>query len=130
MALFDELRQDASSLSRWQQHKFVLLIAGVLIISCVLISIAMQLYVTSGASQVDISTPGMQSVREQASEEAKKSANDAFPSNGKLDKKSLSEFDESYRKHVEQISPSNHFTPDAVSPENLQLFVDSTGAAQ
>lgn len=130
MSIFSDLRHDAAKLSTWQQHKFVVLITGVLVVSCTLIAVAMRLYITSGASQVDISTPAFQSVREQAAEDAKRSTNDAFPANGKLDEKSLKEFDKSYSKHVSQINPTNHYLPDAVSPDNLQLFVDTSTAQQ
>lgn len=130
MSIFSELRRDAAKLSTWQQHKFVVLITGVLLVSCSLIVVAMRLYITSGASQVDISTPAFQSVREQAAEEAKRSTNDAFQANGKLDEKSLKEFNKSYSKHVTQIDPTNHYLPDAVSPDNLQLFVDNTSVTQ
>ncbi len=130
MSVFHELRRDAAMQNKWQQHKFIILIAAVLVTSCALITVAMHLYATSGASQVDISKPSLQSVREQAAEEAKKSTNDAFSANGKLDNKALADFNRSFSNHVNQIDPANHYTPDAVSPENLQLFVDPTTIPQ
>lgn len=123
------LSPSTPSPKKWQHNKFVILIAGVLITSSTLVVISLRLYATSGASQVDISKPALQSVREQSAEEAKNSTNDLFPASGKLDEKSLNDFQKSYSKHVTQIDPGNHFEPDAVSPENLQLFVDPAATA-
>jgi hypothetical protein len=62
----DELRQDAIAMTRWEQHKFFVLIAGVILLSTFLVSVALSLYNSSGAAQLDLSRPGFQEVRKQA----------------------------------------------------------------
>jgi len=80
----EELRNDAARMTVWQRHRFLLLIAGVIMISFVMVIIGMYIYNTSGAAQVDLSRPGYQSVQKEASRDT---TDDSFSSTGKLDKK-------------------------------------------
>ena len=46
----DELRHEAIAMTKWQQHKFFVLVAGVILLSAFLVSVALSLYNSSGAA--------------------------------------------------------------------------------
>lgn len=120
----EELRSDAERMTVWQRHRFLLLIAGVILISCVMVVIGMYLYNTSGAAQVDLSRPGYQSVQREASRDT---TDDSFASTGKLDKTALDSFDTMYADHARQVVGVDSFDPNAVDPNTLQLFATNSG---
>lgn len=120
----EELRNEAVKMTNWQRHRFLVLIAGVILISCVLVGVAMHLYNTSGAAQVDLSRPGYQSVRSEASRDSV--PEDAFPSTGKLDDAAFSKFTKAYDNHAKRVVGVDSFDPEALSDESLQLYQDQT----
>lgn len=103
---------------RLAKHRFVLLIIGTIGIALLLVVIAMIMYLTSGAAQVDLSRPGYVSVREQA----QKSDDElkTFPATGQIDSKALDEFDVLYKKELDQIK-TEVFRPDVLSDETLSI---------
>lgn len=123
----DDLRSEAIHMTKWQRHRFLLLIAAVIIISCVLVSISLSLYNSSGAAQVDLSRPGYQSVRSEASRDS--TPEDAFPSTGDLDDAAFKQFDTAYDKHAKRVTGVDSFDPEALSDDSLQLYQDSSAPA-
>ena len=124
----DELRQDAIAMTRWQQHKFFVLIAGVILLSTFLVSVALSLYNSSGAAQLDLSRPGFQEVRKQASRDT---TTKTFPSTGTLDKAALDSFSKLYSEQAAKVSQTQGFDAAALSEESLQLLnADTTANAQ
>ena len=67
MVNLNELKHEARELTRWEKHRFMFMVAGVITISLILVTISMNLYNSNGAAQVDLSRPGFQSVRGQVS---------------------------------------------------------------
>ncbi len=121
----DELRQDAIAMTKWEQHKFFVLIAGVILLSTFLVSVALSLYNSSGAAQLDLSRPGFQDVRKQASRDT---PTKAFPSTGVLDKAALDSFSKLYSEQSAKVTETEGFDEAALSEESLQLLsTDSTG---
>lgn len=118
--LIDELNHDSAQMTPWQRHRFFALISGVIIISIILVSVALILYNSSGAAQVDLSRPGYQSIQKEASRES--SDQDSFPASGKLDTSALNTFNSLYSKHVTQVSGVDNFDPKALDTDTLQLF--------
>lgn len=118
----EELRNDAARMTVWQRHRFLLLIAGVITLSFVMVVIGMYIYNTSGAAQVDLSRPGYQSVQKEASRDT---TDDSFASTGKLDKDAFDSFDNMYAEHARQVVGVDSFDPRAVDPDTL-LFGAST----
>lgn len=120
----EELRSEAFRMTRWQRHRFLLLVAVVITISCVLVAVAMHLYNTSGAAQVDLSRPGYQSVRSEASRD--NVPDSTFPSTGELDEAAFKQFDQMYNRHAGRVVGVDSFDPQALSDESLQLYRDQT----
>jgi hypothetical protein len=114
----EDLIADARTLSRWQRHKFMMLIGGTITISLILVVIALILYNTSGAAQLDLSRPGYQSVRDKAD----RSEDDTnFSSTGPLDKDSLTKFRILYNSKMKEVNAVDAFGGDIMSDKALSL---------
>lgn len=115
----DELRQEAIAMTKWEQHKFFVLIAGVILLSTFLVSVALSLYNSSGAAQLDLSRPGYQEVRKQASRDT---TTKTFPATGALNKAALDSFSKLYDEQTAKVVSTDAFDAAALSEESLQLL--------
>jgi hypothetical protein len=114
----EQLVAEGTTLNRWQQHRFMLLIVFTIIIALFLVGISLALYNTSGTAQLDLSRPGFQSVREQASQ----SGNfNSFPSTGTLDQSALNQFRTLYDKQVKQVTAVDGFGGDVMNDQALSI---------
>lgn len=77
-----------------------ILLGGSVLVSFVMVVISMFLYNQSGASQLDLSLPGLQEERIRAQQTKRY---DDFGSTGRLDEKSLSQFDKLYKEQQQDI---------------------------
>ncbi len=118
----DELRRDAAIMSRWEQHRFLALIGGVIIIALFLVSVALSLYNSSGAAQLDLSRPGYQNVRDQAKRDT---TSKSFPANGALDKEALDLFSKLYAEQSAKVISADSYDASAISEESLQLLSEN-----
>lgn len=123
MTPLDELRHDAAEMTLWQQHRFFVLIAGVITLSFLMVCVSLNLYNSSGAAQVDLSRPGYQSIQREAS---RGNIEDSFPSTGKLDAAALDQFDTLLGRHAKQVVGTDSFDPTALDLTNLQLVTPSS----
>lgn len=124
----DELRSEAFHMTRWQRHRFLVLIGGVIVISCVMVAVAMHLYNTSGAAQIDLSRPGYQSVRSEASRD--NVPDSSFSSTGELDEAAFRQFNEMYDRHSKRVVGVDSFSPQALSDESLQIYRNQNQTTQ
>lgn len=124
----DELRSEAFLMTKWQRHRFLVLIAAVILISCSMVVVAMHLYNTSGAAQVDLSRPGYQDVRSEASRD--KVPDSTFPSTGDLDAAAFQQFNTMYEKHASRVVGSDSFDAQALSDDSLQIYRDQSVAPE
>lgn len=115
----EDLQQDSIAMSRWERHRFFVLIFGVIIISMLLVSVALGLYNSSGTAQLDLSRPGYQDVRRQATREGSAVS---YPANGDLDQKALDLFRDLYKARAQKAAAGDSFSSNALSDESLQLF--------
>ena len=118
MISMEELRTDAAAMTAWQKHRFFVLIVGVILLSFVLVCIALSLYNSSGAAQIDLSRPGYQSIQKEAS---RGQVNDSFPSTGKLDKNAFDSFDKMYGNHMRRVVGADSFDTQALDAALVQL---------
>lgn len=122
MISVDELRRDAAIMSRWEQHRFLVLIGFVILISLFLVSVALSLYNSSGAAQLDLSRPGYQDVRDLAKRDT---TSKSFPASGVLDKQSLDLFSKLYGEQSAKVVSSDSFDAAAISEDSLQLLTEN-----
>ena len=118
MISMEELRTDAAAMTAWQKYRFFVLIVGVILLSFVLVCIALSLYNSSGAAQIDLSRPGYQSIQKEAS---RGQVNDSFPSTGKLDKNAFDSFDKMYGNHTRRVVGADSFDTQALDAALVQL---------
>lgn len=114
----EQLKAEAVVLSPWQRHKFIVLIGGTIVISLFLVSVALALYASSGAAQLDLSRPGYKSVRDQA---AKTSSFEEFPASGPVTKDTINQFRSLYSQQSTQATNVDSFGGDVMSDKSLSI---------
>lgn len=123
----DDLRSEAVAMSGWERHRFLVMIGGVVLVSFFMVSVAMSLYNSSGAAQLDLSRPGYQDVRNKAKRDT---TSTTFPSTGTLDKSAMGEFKKMYAERTSKVTTVDSFDPVALSEESLQLLGDQPAQDQ
>lgn len=119
MNLLESLRHDAPVRSWRERNRFVILLIGVIAISGVLVAIAMGLYNSGGAAQLDASAPRFQDVRDKIVQDK---AIATFPAAGSFDKKSFDDFIKAYDESTSAISQVNGYDPAAVNNDSFNLL--------
>lgn len=104
----------------WQRNKFTALIAGVVVVSLTLVAIAINIYNSDGAAQLDMSRPGYSSVRSKVIKEDEDRV--AYPSTGAFDQKSFDDFEKRYKKYADAVHAINGFDPSAVDNDSINLI--------
>ena len=118
----EDLIAEAKLLTRWQQHKFMVLVGITIILSLVLVAISLWLYSSSGAMQLDLSRPGYQSVRNQANDTRNFVG---FSSSGPIDQEALDEFRKLYSEELKEATAIESFGGDVLSDSSLGLDMSS-----
>ncbi|MEO7905223.1 MAG: hypothetical protein ABIR91_05540 [Candidatus Saccharimonadales bacterium] len=114
----EELRVEATKMSTWAQHRFLVLVGITIVVSLVLVVVAMILYNSSGTAQLDLSRPGYVSVREQV----ESSSNfKSFSPTGAVDQTALNEFRELYTTQAEQAVAIDSFGGEVMGDKALSL---------
>lgn len=107
-----------TTLERWGEHRFLIMIAASIVIALFLVGVALALYASSGAAQLDLSRPGYQSVRKQASQDDTFSG---FSANGTIDKTTLEQFEKLYDERAKQAIGVESFGGNGMSDESLSV---------
>jgi hypothetical protein len=118
----DELRRDAAIMTGWERHRFLTLIGGVILVALFLVSVALSLYNSSGAAQLDLSRPGYKDVRDLAKRDT---VSKSFPASGVLDKDALDLFSKLYGEQSAKVISSDSFDEAAISEDSLQLLSEN-----
>ena len=113
-----QLIAEARALGHWERHKFLVLVGITILISLFLVSVALNLYTSSGAAQLDLSRPGYQSVIGQV---RKTDDFGGFAGIGPIDAESLSQFRSLYSTQSAQASAVDSFGGDVMSDQALSI---------
>lgn len=105
------------------KNKLYILISGVTLIALLLVTIAMGIYNSSGAAQLDLSGPGFKDVQKGVQEEKDATS---YPSNGAFDKASFESFKKMYDERVHAVNAINGYDPAAVNNDSFNLVPEST----
>ena len=105
-------------IDRWARHRFMALVGITILVSLFLVSVALALYASSGAAQLDLSRPGYQSVREQA---GRSTSFDGFPASGQLNKQTVEQFRKLYDQQAEKATNVDSFSGSAMSEQTLSI---------
>lgn len=111
-------REHSTILNGWQQHKFLLLVGVTIVTALILVGVAMGMYASSGAAQLDLSRPNYQNVREKANRDERLTA---FPATGKITKESLEQFRELYEPQSKRIIDFESFGGDPLGDQALGI---------
>ena len=103
---------------RGQSSKLYLMICGVIAISLLLVSVAMAVYNSSGAAQLDLSGPGFKDVQKKVQEEKDTSS---YQDSGSLDKAAFDDFRKMYDERMKAVTAINGFDPAAASSDSFNL---------
>lgn len=108
------------------KHQLVTAICLVLVISLFLTTVSMILYVTSGASGLDLSRPGFNVSRQ----EVQKTVTPDFKETGSLTKIEMAEFKKLYDDQRRKIKSLGSFDDNVISDESLGLYLDNLPVQQ
>lgn len=114
----EELISEGHQLTKWEQHRFMLLVAFTILISLFLVGVSLAMYANSGAAQLDLSRPGYTSVRDQA---PRTDSFSEFPSSGPVDKKALDQFRALYDKQAKKATSVDSFGGVVMSDQALSI---------
>lgn len=107
-------------LKGWRAHKFFVLVAATIGMSLILVMVAMAMYSSSGAAQLDLSRPGYQGVQAQAD---RNESVVAFPATGSLTRQDLDKFHDMYDSQAKQVLGYDSFGGTPMSDQALGLEV-------
>jgi hypothetical protein len=103
---------------RWARHRFMALVTMTILIALFLVSVALALYASSGAAQLDLTRPDYTSVREQA---GRSTTFDSFPANGPLNKETIDQFRKLYDQQAEKATNVDSFSGNAMNEQTLSI---------
>lgn len=103
------------------RHQLLTAITLVIVVTAVLTSISMTLYIQSGASGLDLSRPGFSTARDDLQQDT----NTTFKSTGSLTPKDIEAFTKLYEKQRAVLSSLSNFDDESLSDESLGLTLDA-----
>lgn len=113
-----------NELSSSSKRRFLVFITVSILVSVFLVTVSMEIYKKSGATQLDLSRPGYISVRSQAS------ANDDdfqnYSASGPINQNTISEFKTIYSQQVQKTKSVDAFGGDPLNPDSLGISSTST----
>ena len=107
-------------LTFWDQHRFMLLVGGTIVVALILVTISLVIYNVSGSAQLDLSRPGYQSVSDKVdpSDEIIE-----YNASGPVNKTTVNEFTTLYDAQAAKAKATNAFNGDPLNPEVLEFGV-------
>lgn len=114
--LAKQAQLDATELTFWQEHRLSLLLILTVLVALVLTVVSMTIYSISGAAQLDLSRPGLQSVSDKVDTDTKI---DTYSSSGPVNTETIKEFMSLYDKQAEKAKAVDAFNGDPLNPELL-----------
>lgn len=114
-------------LSFWDEHRFMILIIGTLVISIVLVCVSIAIYKLSGSAQLDLSRPGYQSVSDKVDRTDPVTDYSAF---GPVNKSTVSDFTKLYDTQAKKAKAVDAFNGDPLNPEVLEFGDPTTTTEQ
>ena len=113
-------------LSFWDEHRFMVLIIGTLLIAVILTCVSIFIYKVSGSAQLDLSRPGYQSVSDKVELSDKVTEYSSF---GPVNKTTVNEFTKIYDTQAARAKAVDAFNGDPLNPDVLE-FTDPAVSAE
>ena len=113
------MRQRFNKFRRYLNHnRFIVTVAGAIVVSLLLVTVSIAIYVRDGAILLDLSRPSYAPVREKIK---KGDITPAFSSNGKLDLDIVKDFRTQLKQQTSEINKLGSFDGAAINDEALLL---------
>ena len=122
----DQKQTNDDQLSFWDEHRFMLLIIGTILISIILVSVSIYIYKASGSAQLDLSRPGYQSVSNKVDRTDPVSDYSSF---GPVNNDSVKAFTKLYDQQAQTAKEVDAFNGDPLNPDVLE-FSDPTASTE
>jgi hypothetical protein len=100
------------------RHRLVALICMVVVMTFLMTSISMTLYVTSGASSLDLSRPGYVQARSEVKDDT---VSKSFPSVGPLNKEEYDKYKALFDEQQKTIKNLSSYEPGPIDDTSLRL---------
>lgn len=100
------------------RHRLIYGIIAALLIAMLLTAVSMALYVSSGASRLDLSRPGYERAREAVQ---RVNADDEFSSTGPLTTDVAKDFEERFNRYRERLNQYDDYGSTALDDTELQI---------
>jgi hypothetical protein len=110
--------EEAASSRPWYRRELFVFIVGSILIAFGLVCISLALYTSSGASLLDLSRPGYQSVQNKLDQT---DSFEAFSSDGPVNSDTLTQFTQLFQKQVKPVSNSTDFDSAPLADQALGL---------
>lgn len=114
----EQLKTEVKTLTPWHRHRFVALIGSTIVISLFLVGVALALYASSGAAQLDLSRPGYKSVREQA---VRSDTFEGISATGTVTQDTIAQFRSLYSSQAQKATNVDSFGGDPMSDKTLSI---------
>jgi hypothetical protein len=114
----ETIERTGNKLTDASRYRFMIFIGIIILIAMFLVGVSMTLYTTSGTAQLDLSRPGYQSVREQAS---RTTAFEEFPSTGPIDQAAIDEFRKLYGEKTKELTSVDSFGGPVMTDKALSI---------
>lgn len=104
-----------------ERHRITYGVIGALLIAMLLTAISMALYVSSGASRLDLSRPGYERVR---SDVQRTDEDEAFSASGPMSSAVADDFQARFSKHRDVLKKLDTYGTNALDDTELQIAPD------
>jgi hypothetical protein len=105
-------------LEKISHYQFATMITSAVLLTAILTTVSIWIYVSSGAINIDLSRPGYEKIREETSAEATETQ---FLPSGPIDKAVVDDFNSRLESLQARLSSMNNFSNDVVSDEALGI---------
>lgn len=102
------------------RHQFPVMILGVILITIILTSTSIALYVSSGAINIDLSRPGYESIRHDTAQD-EGDDEEPFSASGAIDGEARDDFLRRINNLQSDMEQVNNFGGDSLSDQSLNL---------
>ncbi len=100
------------------RHRIVYGVVAALLISMLLTAVSMALYVSSGASRLDLSRPGYEGVRREVQ---RSTGEESFSASGPMNTSVTNDFQSRFTKHRETLKKLDTYGTNALDDTQLQI---------
>jgi hypothetical protein len=104
------------------RHRIIYGVIGALLVAMLLTAVSMALYISSGASRLDLSRPGYEHAR---SDVQKAADEDAFSATGPMNSSVANDFQARFSRHRATLNKLDTYGTDALDDAELQIAPSS-----